>query len=597
MKLKRLYSNVPAAFPAIEFLPGLNVVLAEIRLPENQDRDTHNLGKTTLASVLDFCLLKKRSNAFFLFRHEERFRSFEFYLELCEVGSQGRYLTIRRSVERASKVSFLTSDRTIESAVGLQEDAWSHWEVPFDRARILLDGMLDLVAAQPWDFRKPLGYALRLQNDYKDVFQLDKYKGKHADWKPLLAHLLGLDGKLVKLSFDLAANAASKRIEISQLEPQLAGLQSPDDLDGLILLRQQGVDVLERQLKEFDFKVPDEQIDKDLVGRIEADVAELNQRRYHLRLSKERIVSSLGEHVKFDIDAVQLVFADAQIYFGDQLRRDYDALMAFLKSISTERGEYLRAELVEIEADLEKVKAKLSALNAERVRALEALRAVETFEKYRRHTERLVNLKTTVGILDRQREAMTALVAARRKLAELERERELVVERVEQAVAAASKLPGRYRAIRLEFGRIVKAVLDRDALLSTRVNGEGNVEFSAEIVDGSGVATSADHGHTYKKLLCIAFDMALFSSYLDEQFVHFVYHDGVLESLDDRKKVKLLHEIRAKCDAGLQQIITLIDSDLPVDHLGRRMQFATGEIIKVLHDEGPEGRLFRMDSW
>ena len=57
MKLSKLYSNKPKIFEAIEFESGLNVVLAEIRLPENKKKDTHNLGKTTLGRMLDFCLL------------------------------------------------------------------------------------------------------------------------------------------------------------------------------------------------------------------------------------------------------------------------------------------------------------------------------------------------------------------------------------------------------------------------------------------------------------------------------------------------------------------------------------------------------------
>lgn len=51
MKPSKLYSNDPVAFAPVEFQSELNVVLAEIRLPENRDRDTHNLGKTTLGRL------------------------------------------------------------------------------------------------------------------------------------------------------------------------------------------------------------------------------------------------------------------------------------------------------------------------------------------------------------------------------------------------------------------------------------------------------------------------------------------------------------------------------------------------------------------
>ena len=76
MKLSRLYSNKPNAFKPVDFVQGLNVVMAEIRLPENRNKDTHNLGKTTLGRLLDFGFLAKRDPRFFLFKHLELFQDF-----------------------------------------------------------------------------------------------------------------------------------------------------------------------------------------------------------------------------------------------------------------------------------------------------------------------------------------------------------------------------------------------------------------------------------------------------------------------------------------------------------------------------------------
>jgi uncharacterized protein YydD (DUF2326 family) len=57
VKLSRLYSDKPHLFTPIDFVAGLNVVVAEIRLPENRNKDTHNLGKSTLGRMLDFGFL------------------------------------------------------------------------------------------------------------------------------------------------------------------------------------------------------------------------------------------------------------------------------------------------------------------------------------------------------------------------------------------------------------------------------------------------------------------------------------------------------------------------------------------------------------
>lgn len=76
MKLSKLYSNHHQVFSPVKFNPGLNVVMAEIRLPENRKKDTHNLGKTTLGRLLDFCFLSKRDRNLFLFKHEKLFNNF-----------------------------------------------------------------------------------------------------------------------------------------------------------------------------------------------------------------------------------------------------------------------------------------------------------------------------------------------------------------------------------------------------------------------------------------------------------------------------------------------------------------------------------------
>ena len=86
-------------------------------------------------------------------------------------------------------------------------------------------------------------------------------------------------------------------------------------------------------------------------------------------------------------------------------------------------------------------------------------------------------------------------------------------------------------------------------------------------------------------------------AYLDAKFPRFVFHDGVFESLDDRKKVNLLAVIRRYADLGIQPIITLIDSDLPVWVERDVPTFAQSEIVLELNDEDDQGRLFKMKAW
>lgn len=195
MKLSRLYTNYPAVFSAVDFTSGLNVVFAEIRLPQSRKKDTHNLGKTTLGRLVDFCLLSGRDPKFFIFKHQQLFDGFVFLLEIELL--DGSYITVRRGVNEPTKIYFKRHQARMQDYSELQAAQWDHVDVPFERAKDLLDGALDLRAMKPWDYRKGLGYLLRSQDDYRDVFQL-RNGHKHADWKPLLAHVLGFDSALVE---------------------------------------------------------------------------------------------------------------------------------------------------------------------------------------------------------------------------------------------------------------------------------------------------------------------------------------------------------------------------------------------------------------
>src|SRR5690606_33194349 len=110
---------------------------------------------------------------FFLFKHGARFTQFIFYLEV-EL-HDATYVTLRRSVSEASKISFKKHRDRNEDFSTLPEAEWDHWEVPFERAKEIADGLFDLRALKPWTFRKGLGYQLRNQEDYGQVFQLSRF--------------------------------------------------------------------------------------------------------------------------------------------------------------------------------------------------------------------------------------------------------------------------------------------------------------------------------------------------------------------------------------------------------------------------------------
>lgn len=595
MKLSRLYSN-KEEFQSIEFAAGLNAIFAEIRLPENKNRDTHNLGKTTVGSLLDFLLLNDRDSKFFLFRHFETFKNFTFYLEITIEG--GGFLTIRRSVEEASKISLKRHRIGSQDYTGLEEGDWDHWKVPFERAKTILDGLLDWRTLKPWSFRKLTGYLLRTQKDYLEVFQLDKFASKHSDWKPFLAHILGFDGALIDQHYDKEEKLADKEASVTLIKSELGQLIEPAKIDGVLLLKRRECDKKEKLLDAFDFRGTDKECSKHIVEDLDVTIADLNGVRYSLNQKKKRIEISLAEdQIIFNPDQASEIFEEVGIFFNGQLKRDFAQLISFNRAISLERRKYLEEELETIDTELKAVNSDLSSLGKKRSEALAYLSETDVVRKYKEVSDELVTLRADIEILKRQKEALDRLQVLRSQIRTLNEEKVHLEALIESDTNKKNSDPcSIFSHIRVYFSEIVEEVIDRKALLTVTLNTLSHLEFRAEILDAAGNPTGADVGTTYRKLLCIAFDLALLRAHLQDRYPRFVYHDGPFEGLDQRKKGNLLSVIRQYAELGIQPIITLIDSDCPPSN-GDQSCFSNEELVLMLHDEGDDGRLFRMPAW
>lgn len=597
MKLSRLYSNKPDLFDPVEFVQGLSVIMAEIRLPENRSKDTHNLGKTTLGRLLDFGFLAKRDPKFFLFKHSDVFKEFIFFLEI-ELEDTS-FVTIRRSVKEATKISFKRHQAGHQDLSGLALTEWDHVNMPFERARGLLDGVLDWRAIKPWAYRKGLGYLLRSQDDFRDVFHLRKFAAAHSDWKPFLAHVLGFDAQLIVEHYEKEEQLSEKQAITQTIKNELGGsIEDISKIEGILLLKQKEAEKKQTLLDAFDFRTQDKDSTKQLVDDIDVKIASLNAERYSYNQNKKKIISSLEEdQILFNPDEAQRLFEEAGVLFKGQIKKDFQQLIDFNRAITDERRGYLQEEREEVEAELKRINAELNFLGKKRSEMLSFLSETDIFGKYKQVSDEMVILRADITSLERQRGFLHRLQELRKEIRALTEERGNLQAQIEANVEKQnSDQDSLFSAIRVFFNEIVEEVIDRKALLSVSPNQLGHLEFKAEILDESGNATSADLGHTYRKLLCIAFDLAVLRAHLDEKYPRFVYHDGVFESLDDRKKENLLAIIRRYAELGLQPIITLIDSDLPVRAADQPV-FSSDEIVITLHDEGEKGRIFKMRAW
>ncbi len=598
MRLVRLASSDPEIFPTIEFRRGLNVVFARVTDPKDLDRDSHNLGKTFLVSVIDFALLGSVDKDHAFRKHQEIFGGLKFDLTLET--TYGVLVTVRRAVSGSKVVSIHvhTTDDPRE-AVELEAKQWTEVGLSNQSGRRALDRFLGLNSLRPYDYRKGLNYVLRRQEDYTEVFRVSRFsRGKDKEWKPFMGLLLGFNHDLLWGKYELDDSIRDLERIRERLEHEAGTTRDRyNELQGLIDLRSQDLKGLQVEVERFDFKELEADLSKTVVEDLEVRVSESNQRRYTIDFELREIASTLKEGFQFNLEEVSRVFEEAERALPDQLVRSYDELLDFNRQIAEGRKGRLRELRDKLVAERARVSEELDRLNDARQSAMFALKEQQTLEKYRRLQAKLVEGEREVARLREQLAVLDRASAIQRDIQAFRGERTELIDSVSQAATGANQF---FAELRGRFSRFVEATINLHALLSVRVNREGNFDFNVQTFDREFQRreTAEGEGTSYKKMLCVAFDLALLASHAQHAFYRFVYHDGVFEGLDNRRKVQLLDLVRRLCaDHDLQYILTVIDTDLPRDTSDEKLLFSSDEVIRTLHDQGSEGRLFRTEPF
>ncbi|HCE1499460.1 TPA: DUF2326 domain-containing protein [Vibrio parahaemolyticus] len=595
MKLTKIYSNKNNIFNPITFNEGFNVVFAEIKLRENQDKDTHNLGKSRLMDLIDYCLLKERKPSFFLFKYYEKFKDFVFFLELKL--NNGKYLTVKRSVSSNTKISIKIHKEKEQDFTLSSDKFWDYFDIPIDTAKLILDANFNLKSISPWDYRTAINYALRNQDDFSDIFKLSNFLGRHLHWKPYVGKILGFNADNLKRNYELAYDIEKSKELLTELRLDIGEILGDEEevLTGLLDIKNKESESLQKQLDTFNFdKVDTENINK-LVSEIDEDISELNKVKYYLSANIRKLNNTLkDEKINLKTSLTQKLFEEAGVIFDGQIKKSYDDLIEFKRKITTERKKYVKVKVKELEDELNLVTNKLEELNTSRSKKLSYLNKIGTFDKYKEVTSILLSIKTEINDINRKLTLSKKISETEEKINEDENEQSLTKALIKDNREEVTKdKQGIYNSIKNLFSIFVLDVLDKNGFISTKQNKEGNLEFYAGIMGDTGEQTGESDGHSYKKILCMGYDLSVSFAYSNADFVRFIYHDGGLETLDERKKKAFLNFVRTYSELyGIQYILTVIDSDMPSG-----VDFSDEEIVLNLHDNGQSGRLFKMPSW
>lgn len=590
MKLVQIYSN-DSRFKSVKFNENFNVIVGRIKNSENLNRDSHNLGKSTLAQLIDFMLLKNVDKKFFLFK--EIFRNFTFYMEI-QLNS-GKYVTIRRSVKQNTKISFKLHNNKYHNA--LNDIDWDYENLSLNsktkNPKIILNQLLEFDVMNSYDYRKTLSYFLRSQNDYGDLFRLSKFKGKDLDWKPILFELLGFKGEVTRKKYEAEMDVSEQQRKIDNIKSTMdICIEEKDKLVSLIKIREEERDETQKRIDKFDFYKKESRLEKDIVEKIEFNISELNMRKYDLDYEISKIKESIQEGTAIQLEKIKSIFKEANIYFGSQIQKDYNELIEFNEQITEERNKYLEETLSIKENELKEIERKLVKENEKRCDSLKFLGTSDTFKKYKKYQDDIISIERNIERLEQQLEQMDVLKEDEKLLDDLKSQVKKYTDKISNELDREDSI---YRKIQHSYKEYMQFIIKKTALVHITINKNKNIEFNDEILDDNDFVTSQNEGHSYKKICCACFDLALIVNYIDKSYYRFIYHDGCLEALDPRKQrryLELVKKLSNKYD--FQYILTALETDIPIIEGMENIVEERDRVLELDDSEDDSGRLFSL---
>ncbi|MCR6638985.1 MAG: DUF2326 domain-containing protein [Sporocytophaga sp.] len=600
MKLSKLYCN-DDRFKNITFnLKGISVIYADVLTNIREKKNSHDLGKTKLAELIDYLLVKKIDKKNFLLKitndqGHSVFKKHIFYLEVLL--NDGKFLTIKRSIENHTKTSISINEQRVEGYK--PPEKWDYEDLGIDIAKQTLESYFnfDFFKSKPYDYRKAINYCIRMQPDYEDVYRLSKFKGgSDIDWKPFMFDLLGFNGDVLRTKYENDKKQENIIEYIKQLKRNFSVNETDrDEVIAQIGLQEAKAKDAEMKIDQLNFYEQDKSLIENGVDEIENKISDLNTISYNLNFDINKLQNSIKNNYSFDLSKVEKVFKEAELYFPEKLKKDYTELLQFNEELTKDRNRLLKKTLKEKTSQLNEVNKTLQFLNDKKENLFGFLRDTDTFKRLKVYQKELAKLESELIQLKERLRIIDIIIGEDNKREELKKEIEDTIKELKN-IGNHTEKNVKYKLIRDLFSKYFSDVMNEDTYISWSINSNNNVDFKPPVIktkDMLSKDTAKDEGRTYRKILCVIFDLAILVANNVESYFRFVYHDDVLSQQDNGIKIRLLKLIDSITSSyDIQYILSVIKSDLPTDENDNPIYFSKKDIVLELNDKDESGTLF-----
>jgi uncharacterized protein YydD (DUF2326 family) len=422
--LHELSSDLPD-FKTATFTAGLNIILAE-RTKRATSQDSRNaVGKTSLIRVLDFLLGSEARPAHILRRPELERGSFTLALDIGESVNK-----VTRSGANPGTV-FIDSDidpgfdpdAIFRLGISPESIRIKEWRTRLGRHLFGLAGR----DGEP-NYRSLISYYLRDVTSGAFLNATETHKKQTAiDNQPALTWLYGLDLGLISKARDLNDTQRSlDDLRKATRDPVLGmTIGRIQDLDASLTTLRIEQERMTRQLDEF--QVVDRYADhRARADQLSREIRKLNDELVMTERQLEDIRSGIQQEEidEPEFEYIQEMYREVGLVLPSSVRRRFDEVSDFHKSVVANRRRYLESEQTRLNQLISDDRKKLGSLDAQRADVMRLLTAGGALETYNQLQRELGELSGRLRELEERRATIDRWENANRhlqlKAAELE---------------------------------------------------------------------------------------------------------------------------------------------------------------------------------
>lgn len=521
MKIREISSEI-SSFRNVKFNKNFSIVLGVAK--SRGEGKSHNLGKTTLIELIDHILFGSRDSDR-IKAIKDNFQNPVFTVEL-RVNGEPRFIVA--DYTKKKKASF------------------------------------------PTEVKQAYEYFIRFQDDYKDEFRKVSIRGKDLSWKPLLLRLMGFNERPLVEKYEIESTIQDydKFIEIAAS----SGMKREGRTEEIARLEARRTELL-HAIASLNFGSIEDSTSAQLASEVDARILTAKRELFVQRKELSAVTEAIRHtaFVEFSPERLEQIYADLNIYFGDQVKRDLADVQEFFAQVTDNRTTALSAMKKRLLDRVSALDAELSNLNEKRAHYLQLIVTRGSIDIYRQLSAQLAEAETELSLLkqDVYKESIQTATAERTLL----RTQQLTL-----AAKVASEIDehdSKFREIKSHYRQIMAEVMDIDSEIVIEKNSTGNIEFKT--ISWRDQSPSQElKGEMAKKISCAAFDVALRIVNNDDS--GFIIHDGVIDNADRNIKKKFIEAMKSRSvKFNFQYIMTAISDDLPDS-------VADGDIVITLSD-------------